>query len=101
MSVSIPIITIAKALADPTRLSVLQCVTSSGATSSQIARRLGVTRGTVTHHLGVLEDGGLITGTWDRGKHVFHRSAAELYFVWSQFGPPIVPAAPSEAGGPS
>jgi DNA-binding transcriptional ArsR family regulator len=48
------------ALADPTRRAVLERVARGGATATQIAADLPVTRQAVAKHLGVLEEAGLV-----------------------------------------
>ena len=93
-SISTSLVQLAKAISDETRVSALQCITPSGSTPSQIARRLGIARGTAIHHLGILEDAGLVIGEWQKGRHVYTKPPGDIYIVRSEFGPPILPGAP-------
>ena len=49
-----------KALADPTRVTILDLVLERAATTTELAEVLGKPKGTVDHHLKVLEKAGLI-----------------------------------------
>jgi DNA-binding transcriptional ArsR family regulator len=49
-----------KALADPTRVTILDLVLERAATTTELADALGKPRGTVDHHLKVLEKAGLM-----------------------------------------
>jgi len=49
-----------KALADPTRLTILDLVLERAATTTELAEALGKPKGTVDHHLKVLEKAGLV-----------------------------------------
>jgi len=51
------------ALADPTRLSIVAHLARSEATVSQLVDRFALTQPTITSHLNVLEEAGLISRT--------------------------------------
>jgi len=53
---------VSKALADETRLRIFQAISAAGQiTCSEIVSRRGVTPATVSHHLKILNEAGLIT----------------------------------------
>lgn len=49
-----------RALADPLRRRILAQLAAGPQSSGEVARRLGLPRVNVTHHLGVLADAGLV-----------------------------------------
>ena len=49
-----------KALADPTRVTILDLVLERAATTTELAEALGKPKGTIDHHLKVLEKAGLV-----------------------------------------
>ena len=49
-----------RALFEDTRLLIVDLLTERAATTSQLADALDIPKGTIGHHLGVLEDGGLV-----------------------------------------
>jgi ArsR family transcriptional regulator len=72
-----------KAIADPTRLRLLSLITAhvdGQACVCELTEPLGLTQPTVSHHLKVLHDAGLVTrsrrGTWVYYRTVPHRLAA-------------------------
>jgi ArsR family transcriptional regulator, arsenate/arsenite/antimonite-responsive transcriptional repressor len=68
---------ISKALADKTRLKVFEAISAQGEmTCSEIVSMRGVTHATVSHHLRVLQDAGLIQCSRE-GQFVFSRSRPE------------------------
>lgn len=50
-----------RALADPTRRSILMLLSSQDRSIGEVAARFEVTRGAIQKHLSVLEEGGLIS----------------------------------------
>jgi ArsR family transcriptional regulator, arsenate/arsenite/antimonite-responsive transcriptional repressor len=61
---------ISKALSDATRLRLLRAVTRAGEIScGELARRFPVAQATVSHHLKILEEAGLVAA---RRKGQFH-----------------------------
>jgi len=62
----------ARVLSCMSRLDVWTCVGEHGMFSTDIARTLNLAPATVSHHLGVLEDAGLITRT-RQGRNVLCR----------------------------
>jgi ArsR family transcriptional regulator, arsenate/arsenite/antimonite-responsive transcriptional repressor len=64
-----------KALADPVRVRLMSLVLSSeqGACTCDLAPAVGLTEATVSHHLKVLREAGLVEGT-KVGTNVWYRS---------------------------
>ncbi|WP_368184198.1 ArsR/SmtB family transcription factor [Aestuariibius sp. HNIBRBA575] len=60
-----------KALADPTRRSILKILSGNEMTIAQVAGNFDMTRAAVKKHLNILNDGGLIT-TRAAGREVFN-----------------------------
>jgi DNA-binding transcriptional ArsR family regulator len=58
-------------LAEPTRLRVLQLLRPGELNVSSLCEHLGLAQPTVSHHLGLLRDEGLVTSRRE-GKHVFY-----------------------------
>jgi len=65
-----------KALADPTRLTILYYISQEDVTPSQLARRLHLRAPTVTHHLNELRLAGLVNLTF-RGQEKLYRARPE------------------------
>ncbi len=65
-----------KALADPTRLKILNYLSSEGLTPSELSRRLNLRAPTVTHHLAELRLSGLVHLTI-RGQEKVYRTRRE------------------------
>lgn len=61
MSTATPIAGVFKALADPTRLAVVERLTLGPASTSELAQPFGLTLPSLLQHLGVLESAGLVT----------------------------------------
>lgn len=76
-----------RAFAHPTRHRILRDIGPEGATISQLTNRLGINKGNVAHHLGVLVEAGLVR----RGPTRTVRGGTEQYFVKTarsyRFGP--------------
>ena len=63
---------IAKALSDSTRLRLLREIAASGEVScGELARRFPVAQPTVSHHLKVLEEAGLVTARREGQFHYY------------------------------
>ncbi len=61
-----------KALADPTRRKLLDLLyASNGQTLGELCEHLDMARQSVTHHLGLLEEGNLVATVW-RGREKLH-----------------------------
>jgi ArsR family transcriptional regulator, arsenate/arsenite/antimonite-responsive transcriptional repressor len=75
---------ISKALADQTRLRIFEAI-STGAqmTCSQIVSMRGVTPATVSHHLKILSEAGLIACERE-GQFVYSRAMPETIAAYSQ-----------------
>jgi DNA-binding transcriptional ArsR family regulator len=61
----------AKALSDPTRLTILRFIRFFGMTNTEIASLLGISRPTVSIHVKILREAGLIEST-TQGREVHH-----------------------------
>ncbi|WP_313675930.1 Rv2640c family ArsR-like transcriptional regulator [Mycolicibacterium sp.] len=68
-----------KALADPTRVKIMSLLLSPAAgdhNSGDLARTLGLSESTISHHLGQLRNAGLVESD-RRGMHVYHRPSPD------------------------
>lgn len=67
-----------KAMADPTRLSILRCLVGGERSVTDLARSLKLTQPAVSHHLAILRHAGLLTQTREGRKVIYglHPSAA-------------------------
>jgi len=73
------VLKIAKALSDPTRLRMLREITASGEIScGGLANRFPISQPTVSHHLKILEEAGLVTARRDGQFHYFRAVAGAL-----------------------
>jgi ArsR family transcriptional regulator len=67
-----------KALSDPARLTILNRIATEGETCTcLLTQPLGLSQPTVSHHLKVLKDAGLIEVAHRRGTWTFYRLVAE------------------------
>ena len=62
-----------KALADPTRLAVVNRLASKGDTCACEFDSFGLSQPTISHHLKVLREAGLIEVAYKRGTYAFYR----------------------------
>jgi len=60
-----------KALSDPTRRAVLDILKDGAKTAGEIGSRFDMTGATVSHHLSVLKEAGLISDD-RRGKYIYY-----------------------------
>ena len=60
-----------KALSDPTRRSILDLLKGGAKTAGEIGSQFDMTGATVSHHLSVLKDAGLISDE-RRGKYIYY-----------------------------
>ena len=67
-----------KAVADPTRLRILGLVVDRGRCGQDLASRLGVSAPTVSHHLQVLRDAGLVKETREGPYRFYNLDLAAL-----------------------
>ena len=68
------ILRIAKALSDPTRLRMVREISAAGEIScGELAKRFPISQPTVSHHLKILQEAGLVT---ERREGQFHYFAA-------------------------
>ena len=60
-----------KALSDPTRREILRLLRDGAKTAGEIGRRFDMTGATISHHLSVLREAGLISDD-RRGKYIYY-----------------------------
>lgn len=73
-----------KAMSDKTRREILNMLKDGDMTAGDIAARFSMTQATVSHHLSVLKEGGLVTDRRD-GKYIFYElstSVIEEIMAW-------------------
>lgn len=73
-----------KAMSDKTRREILDLLKHGNMTAGDIAARFSMTQATVSHHLSVLKDGGLVTDRRN-GKYIFYElntSVIEEIMAW-------------------
>jgi ArsR family transcriptional regulator len=61
----------AKALADPTRQEIMSLICCRELSVGDIVEAVGVSQPTVSHHLAILKEAGLVT-TRNEGKHAYY-----------------------------
>jgi ArsR family transcriptional regulator, arsenate/arsenite/antimonite-responsive transcriptional repressor len=66
-----------KALSDPTRLAIVNRLASRGDTCACEFNSLGLSQPTISHHLRILREAGLIEVAHKRGTWVFYRLVPE------------------------
>ena len=64
-------VTFAKAMADETRQQIMRLLCCQSLCVNDVVKRTGVTQPTVSHHLGILREAGLVE-TRREGKQVFY-----------------------------
>ncbi len=67
-----------KALADPERLKLIQCLQDGPKNVSELAALLGQELANVSHHLGVLRHAGLVTDQ-KQGKYVVYSLHPDIF----------------------
>ena len=67
-----------RALADPTRREILRLLRGGDLAAGDIASRFPMTQATVSHHLAVLKDAGLVQAEAD-GRHVHYSLDATVF----------------------
>ena len=73
-----------KAMSDKTRREILNLLKNGDMTAGDIAARFSMTQATVSHHLSVLKDGGLVSDRRE-GKYIFYElntSVIEEIMAW-------------------
>ncbi len=60
-----------KALSDPTRREILALLKNGAMTAGEISARFEITGASISHHLSVLREAGLITDD-RRGKYIYY-----------------------------
>ncbi|HEY0672210.1 MAG TPA: autorepressor SdpR family transcription factor [Longimicrobiales bacterium] len=60
-----------KALADPTRREILRALRGGDLSAGDIAARFAMTAPSISHHLNVLKDAGLVSAERD-GRHIIY-----------------------------
>jgi DNA-binding transcriptional ArsR family regulator len=77
MMQAVPIDTVMRALADPTRRAVFERIVSADEINvAELTRASGVTQGAVSQHLASLKRAGLVTER-PQGRNVFYRARPE------------------------
>jgi ArsR family transcriptional regulator len=64
-------VSFAKALADPTRQVIMEIICCEWKNVNEIVEAVGVSQPTVSHHLAILKEAGLVK-TRPEGKHTFY-----------------------------
>jgi ArsR family transcriptional regulator len=64
-------VTFAKAIADDTRQQIMLLLCCKRLCVNDVVSQTGVTQPTVSHHLGILREAGLVN-TWREGKQIFY-----------------------------
>lgn len=72
-----------RALADTNRRAILHVIRNEPSAVGSIAEQVGLSQQTASHHLGVLRDAGLVTGTREGTRHLFAVSTDGLAAVRS------------------
>jgi DNA-binding transcriptional ArsR family regulator len=67
-----------KALADPTRREILELLAQGDLTAGEIAERFPIAFASVSHHLGVLRDAGLVASERE-GQFIRYRLNTTVY----------------------
>lgn len=73
-----------KALADPTRRAILELLRGGECSAGEIGEQFGTTGATISHHLAVLREAGLISDE-KRGKYIYYSlntSVVEDILAW-------------------
>jgi ArsR family transcriptional regulator, arsenate/arsenite/antimonite-responsive transcriptional repressor len=74
---------ISKALADPTRLMIFEAISAKEMICGELVALQGVTPATVSHHLKILADAGLIESN-RKGQCVHNRAIPETVAAYSE-----------------
>ncbi len=72
-----------KALAEPGRLKIVQCLQAGPLSVSEVAEQLDEELANVSHHLGILRRAGFLTHK-KRGKNVIYSLSPDVYVRASQ-----------------
>lgn len=67
-----------RALADPTRREILRALRTSDLTAGEIASRFPITAASISHHLGVLREAGLVQSERD-GRTIVYSLDATVF----------------------
>ncbi len=73
-----------KALSDPTRRRILELLRPGPLSAGELASSFGITNATISHHLSVLKEAGLVTDE-KRGKYIYYElntSVVEDILAW-------------------
>lgn len=66
------------AIADPTRRRILELLAVGDLSAGQIAEHFNLTKATLSHHLAVLRDDGLVTSERDGTRIIYHLNTTIL-----------------------
>ena len=73
-----------KALSDPTRRTILEMLRAGPKNAGELAEQFGITGATISYHLSVLKEAGLVTDE-KRGKYIYYElntSVVEDILTW-------------------
>ena len=73
-----------KALSDPTRRQILELLRRGPKSAGEISEQFGTSGATISHHLSVLKDAGLVSDE-KRGKYIYYElntSVVEELMLW-------------------
>src|SRR5690349_17116100 len=87
-----------RCLAQPTRFEIYQALGYDGATGAEIAKKLGISRATVSVHLAALREMKLVSDNW-RGRQHVHRWPAGERLVLAVQRVPATPETVTSAEG--
>lgn len=74
-----------KALADPTRRQILKMLRVRDLTAGEIGGAFSITAPSISHHLGILKDAGLVTAERSGQHIVYSLNATVVHEVWAWF----------------
>ena len=75
-----------KVLADPSRLEVLMLLRTATYSVSDLARRMGLAQPTISVHVKMLREAGLLRSTKERGRTLYHADTEHLRSVLTEVG---------------
>ena len=67
-----------KALSDPTRRQILELLRRGPKSAGEISEQFGTSGATISHHLSVLKDAGLVSDE-KRGKYIFYELDTSVF----------------------
>jgi DNA-binding transcriptional ArsR family regulator len=92
------IVTVARAIAVPSRLALLRVLGETGMPLTAAAATVGISPATAHHHLDVLTKAGLVSKTVSGRRAVYRWSRSRWQFVRARPPTPTMPPAATEEG---